>query len=246
MITKNCASLILIIVLFSSCTKKEEALTVPVKFPETTYQPLGTFDDFGKPNYLVTSDVISPSLLSYISNTLPERIDMRTAHPELLNSTAIGDIDISQQSDVFITFVSQGSGVTNTLAFYTYPTNKPPASSKDIKDIKYIFPNAGQGTTLQAGDKVKIGRFDAGNSVGFVLLSNCWNPVSKSFNNDVVHFCSNDVLNPEVNPNLKKHAVLINYAAENKVIIGFEDLDRTRADCDNDFNDVMVYATVTP
>lgn len=246
MITRNCTYLFVLSLLLSACKKSEEALTVPVKFTETTYQNLGTFDDMGKPNYLVTPDVISPAFLSYVSNNLPERTDMRTAHPELLNSTAIGDIDISQQSDVYITFVSQGSGVTNTLAFYTYLTNKPPATSKDIKNITYIFPNAGQGTTLQAGDKVKIGRFDAGNSVGFVLLSNCWNPVSKQFNNDVVHFCSNDVLNPEVNPSLKKHAVLINYTPENKVIIGFEDLDRTRNDCDHDFNDVMVYATVVP
>ncbi len=243
---KICVYLIGVVFLLSSCEKKEESLTVPVKFTETTYQPLGTFDDFGKPTYLTTPDAISSSMLSYIANTLPERTDMRTSHPELLNTTAIGDIDISQQSDVFITFVSQGSGVPNTLAFYTYPTSKPPVTAKDIKEIKYIFPNAGQGTTLQAGDKVKIGKFQAGNSVGFVLLSNCWSPVSKQFNNEVVHFCSNDVLNPEVNPNLKKHAVLINYTQENKVIIGFEDLDRTRSDCDHDFNDVMVYATVTP
>jgi hypothetical protein len=43
---------------------------------------------------------------------------------------------------------------------------------------------------------------------------------------------------------LKKHAVLINYASESKVIIGFEDLDRTKADCDHDFNDAVLYATL--
>jgi len=43
---------------------------------------------------------------------------------------------------------------------------------------------------------------------------------------------------------LKKHAVLISYAPENKILIGFEDTDRTNSQCDNDFNDVVVYATV--
>ena len=97
-----------------------------------------------------------------------------------------------------------------------------------------------------AGDNVKIGRFAAGTSIGFVLLKNAWNTTTKTLDNDVVHFCSNDVLNPEVDPNLKKHAVLINYAAESKVLIGFENTDRTIATCDHDFNDIVIYATVTP
>lgn len=63
---------------------------------------------------------------------------------------------------------------------------------------------------------------------------------------NAVHFCSNDILNPEVDPNLKKHAVLINFSAENKVLIGFEDRDRTLPNCDHDFNDLLVYCTVTP
>ena len=71
----------------------------------------------------------------------------------------------------------------------------------------------------------------------------CYN---QAVNNKVVHFCSNDVLNPEVDPNLKKHAVLINYAAENKVLIGFENTNRTNSKCDHDFNDIVIYTTVTP
>ena len=83
-----------------------------------------------------------------------------------------------------------------------------------------------------------------GTSIGFVLMQSAWSITTGTLDNNVVHFCSNDVLNPEVDPNLKKHAVLINYAPENKVLIGFEDIDRTEPKCDNDFNDVVVYATV--
>lgn len=221
-------------------------VTRPVEFTETAYEPMGSFDDQGKPNYLVTKDVVSTNLLSFVSTTIPERTDLRQSHPELLSSQAIADIRITQSSDVFITFLSQGSGLTNTFGYYTYPTTSAPASAKDIKKIVYVFPNAGQGTTLQAGDKVKLGRFEPGTSVGFVLLNAAWDPVTKQINTKAVHFCSNDVLNPEVDPALKKHAVLINYTTENKVVIGFEDLNRTRNDCDHDFNDLVVYATVTP
>lgn len=183
---------------------------------------------------------------SYIKNTLTEKSNLRNSHPELLNSTAIADIAISTSSDVLITFVSQRTNAPNALAFYTYPGNTPPASAKDIKAITYIFPSIGVGTKLKAGDKVKIGRFNAGTSIGLVLLQGAWNAAAKTLNNNAVHFCSTDLLNPEVDRNLKKHAVLINYPLENKVLIGFEDIDRTNEECDHDFNDVVAYATVTP
>ena len=239
-----------IALLMVSACKKAQILpvTVPVKFTATTYQTLGNYDDAGKPLYLATSDVISSTLSSYISNTLPEGKDLRKTNPELLTTKVIADITITQKSDVSITYVSTGpgTGYTDAIAFYTYPTNSPPASATDIKTITYVFPNAGNGTALKPGDKVKIGTYNVGTSIGFVLLQNAWSGITKTINTNVPHFCSNDVLNPEVDPLLKKHAVLINYTHENKVLIGFEDTDRTISNTDNDFNDVVIYATVTP
>ena len=225
---------------------KKQPVSVPVKFTSTTYKALGSYDTSGKPTYLVSGDTISPTLLLYVNNTLPEMQDLRGAHPELLTTKAIADIAIFTPSDVFITYISNGTGYHNTFAFYTYTTGQSPTSTKDIKTITYVFPNAGKNTTLQPGDKVKIGRFDPGMSIGFVILKNGWNISTKTIDNSVVHFCSNDILNPEVDTNLKKHAVLIDYPAENKVLIGFEDVDRTDPTCDNDFNDMMFYCTVVP
>ena len=224
---------------------KKAAVTKP-GFTSTIYQTLGTYDSLGKPNYLVLPDTISPSLLSFVNNTLPEFKNLTISHPELFSSTAIADITITQPSDVYVTFVLVSAGYANSLAFYTYPTNQSPTSAKDISLITYIFPSCGNKTPLHSGDKVKIGRFDIGTSIGFVLMLNAWDTTAHILNNDVVHFCTNDALNPEVDPKLKKHAVLINYAPENRVIIGFEDLDRTLSYCDNDFNDVVMYCTVTP
>ena len=215
-----------------------------INFTTTSYQALGTFDSLGTPDYLLTKESISSSLLSFIDNTLPNGVDLRNRNPKLLNTSAI--LNITQPSDVYVTFVSQGSGYSNTLAFYTYPTNTAPTSSDDIKTITYIFPNSGTLTTLVPGDKVKIGRFDAGISIGFVLLENSWINAKGTINNSAVHFCSNDVLNPEVDTRLQKHAVLFNYSPENKILIGFEDVDRTKPECDHDFNDVVFYCTVTP
>lgn len=225
-----------------SCKK---TVTEPVYFTATTYENLGTYDTTGKPTNL-EKDPVSSSLLSFVTQTLPETKDLRNTNPDLLTTKAIADISLTRKSEISITFVSHGgSALSNAVAFYTYPTNAPPASALDIKKIIYIFPNAGRGTTLRPGDKVKIGSFEPGTSVGFVLLQNAFDLTTKKLNNDAVHFCSNDVLNPELDPNLKKHAVLVN-SPENKVLIGFEDLDRTTPKCDHDFNDCMIYATVTP
>lgn len=243
---KKLTPLFIALLMLGAC-KKTQVIpgSVPVKFTSTTYATLGTYDATGKPSYLTTPDVISANLLSFLNSTLPEHIDLRTTHPELLTSSAIADIKITQKSEVSITFLKQGTGISDALGFYTYPTNSPPASAADIKTITYIFPSAGLNSPLQPGDKVNIGTFDAGTSVGFVLMQNGWSPTAKSVVNDAVHFCSTDVLNPETDPNLKKHAVLINYTPENKVLIGFEDFDRSDPRCDHDFNDVVIYATVT-
>jgi len=241
---RNYTALFIVLLGIGACQK--DPVTIPVSFTSTTYQSLSTYDSTGKPsNLLSPRDTISTGVKATLTNYLTEQTDLRKTHPELLSNTAIADIAITQPSEVVVTYVSETTSTANAVAFYTYPTNNPPDSAKDIKEITYIFPNAGKGTKLKAGDKVKIGNFNAGTSIGFVLLEDAWNPDTRTLNNTAVHFCSNDVLNPEVDPNLKKHAVLISYPAENKVLVGFEDRDRTKPNCDHDFNDVVIYATVT-
>ncbi len=243
-----CILVLGIVLVLTSCQKKSETPlpppTVPVEFTNTIYKFLGTYDSFGKPAYLLPREQISSSLLSYIDSILINGKDLRISHPELLDNPAIADIVISRPSDVFITFIEQGAGLANALGFYTYPTGQSPATAKDIKVITYVFPNVGGKSPLRAGDKVNIGKFEAGTSIGFVLMRNGWQKNTATLDNNAVHFCSNDALNPEVDPKLKKHAVLINYAPENKILIGFEDADRTTPTCDHDFNDLEIYTTI--
>jgi hypothetical protein len=243
--TLKCISLFIFAsFLVIACQKSPNPPSVPVRFTSTTYANLGTWDNSGKPGYLLSPDVISDGLKSYLRTNLPEHKDLSSIHPEWLTNPEIGDIAITQSSDVYITFVSQGALYANAFGFYTYTTGHSPTTAKDIEKITYIFPNVGRGTPLKAGDKVKLGRFDTGTSIGFVIMQNAWDTTTHTLTTDIPHFCSNDVLNPEVNPNLKKHAVLVNYAPESKILIGFEDWDRTVSGCDNDFNDIVTYATV--
>lgn len=244
---KNYLSLILLtIVLLSLNSCKKDPVTKPVHFTQTTYDVLGgTYNSQGTPPNLL-KDTISPGMLNFIDTLLPNAVNLTTRHPEFFSNSAIGDITITQPSDVYITFVKEDGGYSNSIAFYTYPTGQSPTTPNDIKTITYVFPNAGHLTGLVSGDKAKLGTFTPGTSIGFVLMQNAWDTSQHNLNNDAVHFLTNDALNPEVDPKLKKHAVLVNYAPENKVLIGFEDKDRTSPDCDNDFNDVVIYATVVP
>jgi len=241
--TKNYLSLITVILFLSACGKKDP-VTKEVKFPTTTYDKVATWNSQGEPDGLL-KDTIPPDLLTFIDTLLPDGKNLTKTHPELFSSSAIGDITITSPSTVYITFVSQSGGLNNALAFYTYPTGQSPTKPEDISKITYVFPNAGNLTPLHPGDKMNIGNFSVGTSIGFVLMKNAWNETTATLNNDAVHFLTNDALNPEVDPSLKKHAVLIQYAPANKTLIGFEDYDRTSGGCDNDFNDVVFYVTVT-
>jgi Domain of unknown function (DUF4114) len=241
--TFNWLALLIFLSTLNACKKE---VTRDVKFTNTEYTNLGTFDSSGKPDNLAPPDVIDPSLTTFMNANLISGQNLNILHPELFTDAGVADIAITQPSDVYITFVFEGASFSNAIAFYTYPSDQPPASADDIKLITYAFPNAGYQTPLKPGDKVKIGRFNPGTTIGFLIMENAWNRTTGTLNDNVVHFCSNDVLNPEVDPKLKRHAVLIYDAAENKNLISFEDTNRTDKKCDNDFNDVVMYVTVTP
>lgn len=238
--------LILLISSFAitACKKSKQVkeTSTPVKFTTTEYSYVGTYDDQGKPSGL-EKDVVSSELVSYVKTSLPERGDVSKLHPEYLKNA---DLTITVKSDVYITFVAEGTGYSNTVGYYTYKTGSSPTKPEDIERITYIFPNASinDGGTLKAGDKVKLGNFEAGVSIGFVLLEKGWESSTKTVNKNAPHYCSNNILNPEDNAALKPHTVLFDYPAEHKTVIGFEDTNRTLSSCDHDFNDVVIYATV--
>ncbi|MBC7914766.1 MAG: DUF4114 domain-containing protein [Pyrinomonadaceae bacterium] len=232
---------------FTACKKGPvNGGSTPKVFTATQYTYLGTYDSQGRPDYLVAKDVITPALLQFVAAKLPETGDVRKSHPELLKNA---DLDITSKSDVFITFVTEGTSYKNTVGFYVYKTGSSPTKPEDITSITYMFPHASQvsyGGSLQPGDKVKLGTIAAGMSIGFVLLEKGWDANSGTVNSKATHFCSNKALNPENLDEFKAHTVLFDYPTENRVMIGFEDINRTIPSCDHDFNDVVMYATVVP
>ncbi|MCZ8196972.1 MAG: DUF4114 domain-containing protein [Flavobacterium sp.] len=228
--------IVLLITLFSNFT-----------FFAQSYQFLGSYTSDGTPLYFVTSDVISSQTMSLINNSLPENYPVPTYNPQYISSGYETDIIIDSLADVWVTFVSEGAGYKNVLGFYTYDINNPPTTAPTASQITIVFPNVsaqGSGGSLVAGNKVKIGTFPAGTGIGWVLLANAWN--GSSVTNGLWRLFSNPNFNPESNPSLRQHNVLLNDPDNQRVILGFEDIRRDYGSCDNDFNDAIFYVSANP
>ncbi|MES2830249.1 MAG: LruC domain-containing protein [Bacteroidota bacterium] len=208
----------------------------------------------GRPKYLeATADVIETSLLNYINASLPEGKPLTETHPEYLATSAANNIVVTQASDLYVTFVSEGAIYNNSLAYYSYDTNDPPSnvtaggSLGGIDKVTMVFPNASGyqgGGGLLSGDKVKLGKFEAGTTIAFVLLQNAW--TGAGINTGLSgKFYSETKFNPELTSARKKHSALIYDNIHNLYIMGFEDQNRELGG-DNDFNDLVFYVTSSP
>ncbi len=213
-----------------------------------TYSYLGTWNSQGVPNYKeAVNDVISAELLSWINASLPERKPVPSYHPDYLQANVKTSLKVTAVADVWVTFVHEGAGWTNTLGYYTYPTGNPPASINDITNVTIVYPNvsfAGSGGGLQAGMKVNIGRFQPGTTISFVLISKGWS--GGAVGNGVYRLFADHALNPEATTSLRMHNVLLYDDVRKITVLGFEDTRRDDAGCDHDFNDAMFYVSSNP
>lgn len=213
-----------------------------------TITTMGTWGSTGIPNYLyMPHETISTALTQRINNTLPDKQKVTVRNPSFLASTAYNKIELTQNAAVYVTFFHESSSAKNTLAYYVYNKNTPPANVAAIPFIKVVFPNMsyqGSGGGLLAGRRVLLGNFNANDVISFVLLTSSYN--SPNVTNGTAQFYGNEALNPEGNATLKRHNVALWDIAESKMVIGFEETLRSATKCDHDFNDAMALVTTSP
>ncbi len=211
---------------------------------------MGTYvGNVGLPKYLESKgDVISAATLNQINTALPEARSVPAFNPQYITTAAQTNIVLKEAADVWVTFVHEGANYKNSLGYYTYPTNNPPKTASAISKLNIIFPNVsynGSGGALKTGDKVKLGNFPAGTTVAWFLVPDGWEGRNTKLVTDERHPIrySNRNFNTFTTEANRSHMVLLNDAS-GKLIMGFEDLDRPGGD--NDFNDAIFYATVSP
>ena len=219
-------------------------------YANAQYYYLGAYYTDGTPKYLVVpGDTVAVSFRSNISATLPEYRSVPVYNPQLISDGRTETISVKCPSDIWVTFVDEGASYQNVLGYYTYPTDTPllvaPASNK----INIIFPNAsksGFGGGLNPGDKVYLGKFPPNTSIGFVLMADGWSYSSQAATSGKWVLYSDSRFNPEADTTLKKHTVMLHDTASGRIVVGFEDIRRDGHGSDQDFNDVLFFATVLP
>jgi len=238
----------------ASKTTSAAALADPTKIGN--YYVLGSWDAQGKPDYLVSNDIIANDFLADINATLPERISLAVSNPEYLNSSDGGDMQLIADSEVWVTFVHEGATYKNALGYYTHQTGNPPANASLIKDQTIIFPNVSYnnyGGSLISGNKVQLlyldpstnkytNIFPAGTTVAWFFIANSFNSTTTSIGSGNAKYYSDKRFNPETNNDKKKHNVVIKDNIRQLLLIGFEDINR-QTGSDEDFNDGTFYAT---
>ena len=206
-------------------------------------------------------------LKSKIAFSLPEGRDIRLNAQGLVpDSDDKTNIRFAQDGEVWVTFLSEGAGYRNSVGYFTYDPASPPTSAAQVQE-KMIFVNASMPAPLDnAGtyqNTVYLGRFTAGQAIGFVIVSDGFSSTGRLYNGTRIGGVKDNAspswifytlrgLNPErPGPqNLNVHTIMLKDVSDasegyQRVVIGFEDINRETGG-DHDFNDVVLAVHVTP
>ena len=217
---------------------------------EIDFNYIGTYNTIGVPDYLEPEDdEVGQSILDLIAASLPEGQPVPQYNPQYISSGNSASLIAEEDMELWITFVHEGAGYRNALGYYTYPTSNPPSDVAEISSFSIVFPNvsfSGSGGGLNSGNKVYLGSFPAGTSVGWFLVPNGWSPGEQQVvpqpGKDIKF--SNNNLNTFTSAQYSSHSVILEDAANETLYLGFEDINRPGGD--NDFNDAVFYLTATP
>ena len=177
-----------------------------------------------------------PTLYTSIMDQFPEFRNNETKQEVLFSDNAKKRIVLLKESEVYVTFISEGAGYNNSFGYYTYDSAAAPSSASQI-DIKILFPSV-SGKKLDQGDMLQIGegKFPAGTVIGFVLIVGGWE--NKTVNMDKLKLYTDY----QFNPNGQQQHVLFKQKDCGDVVLAFEDKILTESS-DADFNDIIFTVT---
>ena len=165
--------------------------------------------------------------------------DIQDIFPNLVETQSIGDstsvgidpslLTFSYGADVTVYFISEGAGYKNSLGWYDASTDPTLAENRNL--IWNNASGAGNGLagggTLNSGDSVDLGTFEAGSSLGFYLAADGANKSNPYYYFTDIGF----------NPDGIEHVVAGLLPEEGLLAIGFEDLF---GGGDMDYNDLII------
>ena len=210
----------------------------------------------GFPNNTFRVTDLPSDTLQNVYSMLPEGVEVNPDFISEIKATSIGidgeGLQPGEIATATVTFLNEGAGYRNTLGYFVYQTDNPPATKDDIDVHQIIFPNTSKAPDgeMVEGDSVELEvQLVAGESLGFFIIPNGWG-WSGSFNNIPsfgswgTPFYTLTDLNPESTSANRHHNVMFLDVENEFLVIGFEDI--YRPDGDNDFNDLLFTVELTP
>lgn len=176
------------------------------------------------------------TLYSRIGDLFPEAVKIATSHPYLLSDTVQKKIILTEESEVYISFIAEKATYKNTVGWYSYTTSSQPKTLAEI-NVHLLFPNVsgkGEGGELVQGDMLQLGdkKFPKGTVIGFFLIVQGWQNGSINYNG-ITHFTDYFI-----NQGGFQQHILFKEKNCGDIVIGFEDLPISQLS-DLDFNDIL-------
>lgn len=203
-----------LLILLFSCKDKDKVIEIVDEVP----------DDIFKIELCET-------LNATVRSTLIESKNNRDAYPDLFSENVQQQIVLTKETEVFISFVTEGAAIPSTLGWYKYNNGSAPGSAGDI-DKNIIFPNVSN-NILSPGDSRSLGRFPAGTVIGFFL-------VVGGYNNNTVNWSKPTFYTDyQWNTNQNKQHILFRESKCNNIVMGYEDKQINGGSSDSDYNDMI-------
>jgi hypothetical protein len=188
----------------------------------------------------VPDDIIAtkpcPTLYTSIMDQFPEFKNNETKQGVLFDATSKKRIVLLRESEVYVTFISEGAGYNNSFGYYVYDSTSAPSSASQA-NVQVLFPSV-SGKKLKQGDMLQLGtgKFPAGTVIGFVLIVGGWE--NQTVNMDKMKLYTDY----HFNPNGQQQHVLFKQKDCGDVVLAFEDKILTESS-DADFNDIIFTVT---
>ncbi len=188
-----------------------------------------------KPDKIISTKAC-PTLYSSIMEQFPEFKENTTKQEVLFQAGVKKKVVLLKESEVYVSFISEGAGYNNSFGYYSYDSAAPPADPSQL-ELKILFPSV-SGKILKQGDMLQLGsgKFKAGTVIGFFLIVGGWE--NKTVNYDKLKLYTD----LQFNPSGAQQHVLFKQKDCGDVVLAFEDRVISESS-DADFNDIIFTVT---
>ena len=179
---------------------------------------------------------IDPAVFQKIVEQFPEGTNVQATLPQLFAPAAQKHVVLSEESNVYLAFISEGASYENSFGWYSYSNDNKPLSPDDV-DVHVLYPHV-SGNVLNQGDMLKLGdkAFPAGTTIGFFLIIHGWDYGKVNYDAETFYTDS------ELNTDAQQQHVLFRQSNTGALVLSFED-QLTSQSSDKDFNDILFMVT---